>query len=322
MANETTTTSLNDVVNSTLVYPAMIVALSEKPGIAQSMCREFNGLNSKAPAFTLPTETSFWGSANDDGAGLDTEFNATEGTALSNTQFTSGVVTVTAAEYGVAAALTDTLGEDSVFDAATLLNFYMGRMLNVLTLAMDDDFLALLASLSNTVGTSGADLTIAQALAAQQGLRTRGVSVDPMRTGVYIFDNQQALDLEGAFIATSTSAAVYALSADRVLGINPGENFGLGDDRHFATFRGSRCVSTGLTDTANAAADVVGAYIVPTSAVNDANGSTTFGMIWKRLPTFETQRQAKGRSNDIVMTARAGFAELQDGAGTAIITDA
>ena len=322
MANETTTTSLNDLVNSTLVGPAMIMALTEKPGIAQSMCREFNGIGQPTPAFALPTETSFWGSPNDDGVGLDTEFNATEGTALSNTQFTSGVVTVTAAEYGIAAALTDTLGEDSVMDAATLLQLYMNRMLHVLTLSMDDDYLALLSGLSNSVGTSGADLTIAQALAAQQGLRTRGVTTDPARGAAYIFDNQQALDLEGAFIATSTSAAIYALSADRILGIGAGNQNGMGDDRIFASFRGSPCISSGLTDTANAGADVVGACVVPTSARNDATGATTHGMIWKRMPRFETQRQAKGRSNDIVMTARAGFAELQDGAGTAIVTDA
>ena len=62
--------------------------------------------------------------------------------------------------------------------------------------------------------------------------------------------------------------------------------------------------------------------VTPTSPMNDALGSTTHGLIWKRLPKFETQRQAKGRSDDLVMTMRVGVGETQDGSGTAIITDA
>lgn len=321
MASETTTTSLNDLVNSSLVEPTIIWALSEKPGVAMRYCREFNGIGKPTNAITLPTETSFWGTPADDGAGIDTEFNATEGTALGNTQFTSGVVTLTAAEYGVAAALTDTLGEDSVIDGMTLLNTYMGRMLHVLTLAIDDDYLALPASLANSVGSSGVNITAVNMLEAAQGIRRRGATVENGRL-VYILDVQQAEDLENALVATSTSMAVYALAADRIFGAIPDSTGGLGDDRSFLNFRGNPCVSTGLTDTANVAADVAGMCITPSSPLNDAVGSTTHGLLWKRLPRFETQRQAKGRSNDLVMTARAGVGECQDGSGTAIITDA
>ena len=45
-------------------------------------------------------------------------------------------------------------------------------------------------------------------------------------------------------------------------------------------------------------------------------------MVWKRMPRFETQRFAKLRATDLVMTARAGFSKLQDGTTTAIITRA
>ena len=69
-------------------------------------------------------------------------------------------MTLTCAEYGVAAALTDNVGEDSVMSGAMIMDHFMGRMLHVLTLAIDDDYLALFASLSNSVGTSGADLTV------------------------------------------------------------------------------------------------------------------------------------------------------------------
>lgn len=316
MANETTTSTLDDYTNASLVEPTVILALSERPGLFR-MCREFNLIGKPTLAAKIPTETSWWGSANDDGAGVDTEFDATQATALANTAISSGVVTCTPAEYGVAAALTDNVTEDSV--PIDVIDQITMRMLHVLSLAMEDDYLAGLANLSQTVGTSTADLTVAQAIAAQQGLRVRGVIADAL---AYILDNQQASDLEAAIMAASTSIAVFALSADRLIGYAPTPDNGMNTSRQIAFLRGLPVYSTGLTDTANAGADVVGACIAPSTAFNDANGSTTHGMAWKRLPRFETQRQAKLRATDMVMTCRAGFVELQDGAGTAIITDA
>lgn len=317
MSNETTTSTLDDITHASLIQPCIILALSEKPGLSRN-CREFNLINQSTNVAKIPTETSYWGSANDDGAGVDTEFDASQATSLSNTAVSTGSVTCTAAEYGVAHALTDNVAEDSV-SAIEIFDLLTMRMLHVLQLAMDDDYLALLASLSNSVGVSGSDLTVAQLIAAQQGLRTRGVDADAIE---YILDNQQASDIEAALIAGSTSAAVYALSADRLIGYQPAPDHGMGPGRQIMTFRGLPVKATGLTDTANTGADVVGACICPSTQYNDASGASTHCMAWKRLPRYEAQRQAKGRYTDMVMTARAGFAELQDGAGTAVITDA
>lgn len=319
MANEITTVTVNDVVNPTLVEPTIILALSEQPGMAIRMCREFNWIGKPGTAFVIPTQTSYWGSPNDDGAGVDLEFDATQGTALSNTAVSTGGVTCTPVEYGVAHALTDTVKEDTAIDALELMNLFTSQMLTVLQLALDDDFLALLVSLSNSVGSTGVDLTIAQGIAAQQGPRVRGTNADAM---AYIFDNEQALNLETGLQAANAAAAIFALSADRLIGYAPTADHGMGSSRQVMTFRGFPAFATGLTDTANAAADVVGACIAPSTAYNDATGATTFCLGWKRLPRFEMQRQAKGRSDDLVMTMRAGTAELQDGSGTAIITDA
>lgn len=317
MANETTTTTLDDLTNASLVEPYLIHALSEQPGLYR-FCKEFSLIGKPTNALKIPSETSWWGSANDDGAGVDTEFDATQATALSNTAISTGSVTLTCAEYGVALQVTDNVGEDSADGLDVMMRFEQ-RMLHVISLAMEDDFLALLASLSNTVGTSGADLTIAQLLASLRGLRTRGVNAD---STVIILDNQQVADVEDAFIATNAAAAIFALAADRVLNWQPSADNGLGANRMISTFRGNPTFSTGLTDTANAAADVVGASITPSSAYNDSTGHTTFGMGWKRLPSFASQYQAKARGTDLVMTCRAGFVELLDGSGTAIITDA
>ncbi len=315
MALETTTSSLDDLTNASLVEPYLIRALSEQPGLYK-VCKEFSLINKPTNALKIPSETSWWGSANDAGAGVDTEFDATQATALGNTQISTGTVTLTCAEYGVAIEVTDNVGEDSADGLDVMMRFEQ-RMLHVISLAMEDDFLALLASLSNVVGTTTVNITIAQFLAAFQGLRTRGVISD---STVAILDNIQAGDLEGLLTATSTSMAVYALATDRILNWQPTADNGM-INRLISTFRGNPVYTSGLTDTANAGTDVVGATLTPSSAFNDASGHTTFGMGWKRLPTFETQRQAKMRATDMVMTARAGFVELLDGSGTAIITD-
>lgn len=315
MALETTTSTLDDLTNASLVEPYLIRALSEQPGLYK-VCKEFNLINKPTNALKIPSETSWWGSANDTGTGVDTEFDATQATSLGNTAISTGTVTLTCAEYGVAIEVTDNVGEDSA-DGLDMMMRFEQRMLHVISLAMEDDFLALLASLSNVVGTTTVNITIAQFLSAFQGLRTRGVISD---STVAILDNIQAGDLEGLLTATSTSMAVYALTADRILNWQPTADNGM-INRMISTFRGNPVYTSGLTDTANAGTDVVGATLTPSSAFNDASGHTTFGMGWKRLPTFETQRQAKMRATDMVMTARAGFVELLDGSGSAIITD-
>lgn len=317
MAAETTTTTLNDLTHTSLVEPVLLYALSEQPGLWR-FCREFSLIGKATNAVTIPVETSWWGSPDDNGAGVDTEFGATEATALSNTAAATSAATLTCAEYGAAIELTDNVDEDSV-DGLDLLGHFNMRMLHVLSLAMDYDFLALFTSLSNSVGATTADLTIAQLLAAQTGIRTRGANAPDGVT--YILDTAQAGDVETAFIANSTSMAVYAMAQDRILAWSPAANHGL-SNRMVATFRGAEVHVSGLCSTANTAEDVVGACFVHSSAANDAAGHTTFGMGWKRLPRFETERNAKGRSTDLVMTLRAGFAELQDGSGTRILSDA
>jgi hypothetical protein len=316
MANETTTTTLDDLTNASLIQPYLVKALTEIPGFA-AFAKEFNLIGQATATAKIPTETSWWGSPNDDGAGVDTEFNATAVTDLANNAVSTGVVTIAAGEFGVAIELEDKVPEDSISGWDMMMQFDQ-RMLHVLLLALDDDFLALLVGLSNVVGTSGVDLSVAQMLQAQLDLVTRGVQAEGI---VYILDNQQASDIQAALIATNAAQAVYAMAADRILSWLPTNDKGF-ITRQISSFRGYPVFVSGLTDTANAAADVVGAALVPSTASNDAFAHTTFGSVWKRLPRFETERHAKKRTTDLVMTLRWGCAEMLDGSGTAIITDA
>lgn len=60
MANETTTSTLDDLTNASLTVPVIIYALSERPGLAISACREFDLTQGHASNVAkLPVETSF-----------------------------------------------------------------------------------------------------------------------------------------------------------------------------------------------------------------------------------------------------------------------
>lgn len=314
--SETTTATLDDLTNASLVEPYMIGALTELPGLTRA-CKEFDGRGKPTGALKIPSETSWWGSANDDGAGVATAFNGTQASAVGNTAVSTGGITITAAEYAVAIQPTDNVAEDSV-DGLDMLMRFNSRMNHVMALAREDDFLALLASLSNVSGSTGVDITIAQLLGAISNLRVRGVQCDAL---MGILDNQQASDLQSAFVATSTSIATWGPAADRIISWNPSADRGF-INRMLGTFANVPMFATGLTDTANGGNDVAGGVVVPSSAYNDNIGHTTFGSVWKRMPTFEMQRQAKMRATDLVMSCRWGVAEMLDGSGEALITDA
>ena len=318
MADEITTTSHNDMTQATMVAPFIRRALSERGGLWR-YCREFNlTINWPAAGISIPTENSFWGSTNDDGAGVDLEFDATQATDLANTAVTTGAVTCTPGEFGVALEVTKNVEEDSV-GAIDLYGLLEERMLHAIDLAMVDDLCALFPSVSGSVGTSGLGLSTANLISAFQGLRTSAVDCDAI---IGILDGVQATDVENDLVSANAAAAVFALSADRLVGYTPSALAGATASRQFMTFRGAPMISTGLTDTANAGADVVGCVFCPSTAYNDMTGATTFGMAWKRLPTLDTDKIVLGRSVQLVMTARAGFTELQDGSGRNVTTDA
>lgn len=317
MANEITTSTFDDLTYTAAVQPVVIAALSEQGGLWR-LSREFNIIDQPSTGAKIPTETAWWGSPNDDGDGVDTELDGTQGTDVSNTSASTGSVTISSGEYVVGMEITDNVIEDSVRGIDVFM-WLRDRHLKAMDLAWTDDFCALFAGLSNTVGSTGVNLTIAQLIAAQQGLRVRGAESD---STVYVLDNQQQSDVDDALIAGSTSMAIYAMSADRMIGYAPTADNGMGASRVTMRFRNLPVIATGLTDTANTAADVVGACFCASSAANDAAGSTTFGHVWKRLPRLETDRIVAGRSTLMVTSSRWGCGELQDGSGTGIVTDA
>ena len=318
MSNETTTTSTTGAINASLVQPTVILALSERPGFAVRVCREFNIVAQGTGAAKIPRQVSYWGSPGDRGADVDDEYDGVQGQDQGNTEFTLTSTTINTPEYVIAHAVSQSTTEDLGLDGAQLLSLMTGTMINVLQICLDDDLIALAPSLSQGVGTSGTALSLAQALDATHGIISRGANCDAME---YLLDPEQVANIRTAVLTTNAAAAVYSASADRMIDFQRTDTASRGMGR-VMQLDGCLVTQSGLCDTADSAANVVGMAFCPTTAQNDTTGATTFGLAWKRLPQLEQQRFAKGRVTDVVMSMRAGVAELQDGSGTSIKTDA
>ena len=314
MANEVTSTSITEAINSEWITPAFMDAA--KPHlVALQHCRQFDLRGRSSAKVAVPNVESSVGTPSSGGTSVDTEFDATEGTDLSNTALTLAEVTITAAEYGVMRTITDTSIEDAI-DGFDLIMTVVADNAEILMTALEDDVCALFASLSNSVGTSGSDMTLANLDQAIIGPRTRGVRFPAGLVGV--LDDEQANNFEVAVTAANSSTAVYDRAASEFMGIQrAGDN---GSSGLFARYKNVDLYSTGLTDTANTAADVVGAVFVPSRPGQERQAA--FGWAVAREPRIETERNASLRATEVVTTMRSGVGELLDAAGTAIITDA
>lgn len=314
MANETTTTTLNDLVNGYVISSVMLAYAMEYI-VAHDKFRYWSLVGQSSNVLQVARITADF-SVNDNGASTDGEFDATEGTALANTALDTENVQFTVSEYGVVRAITDNVYEDSIL-GSSFMSLAVQDASQLLALAVEQAACALFASLSNTQGSSGSDATIAQAIACADGVRTRGTNAPDGL--VYTLDNQQWSDLKTAAIATSTSVVTYGQSAEQIVGLsrNPGQ---FGPGRMVGTIYGIPVFETGITPTANAAADVVGACWTPSSPGNDPHA--TFSYVEKRPFRLEIERDAKLRADVAVFTRRCAVGESADFSGTALITDA
>jgi hypothetical protein len=316
MAFEITTTAANDTVNTEAITQAFM-DYARDVAVATPLFRYWPDLIvQKTNKLQVPNLSGAVPTADDNGAWGDTEYDATEGTALSNAALTTGSVTVTVGEYGIMHTVTDNIGEDSAIAGAFMAQMAMNAA-RIIQSAIEVDACALFAGLSNSVGSTGVNITIAQAVSMLDGIRNRGFH--PGDGIAFVWDNQTWGDLRDLLIATSTSMAVYASTADRLLGVSPTQDNGLLTGL-VGSFLGQPSWVTGQTPTANSAADVVSAAFCATSPSNDP--VATFGFADKRPLRLETQRYPEGRGEKFVWSRRCGVFESLDGSGTKAVTDA
>jgi len=186
MANETTTTSLNDLIPA-IVAEAMFVA-SER-SIMRGLVKNFSvpagsGLTVNVPVYAAQTA-----------AGV------AEGTDLTNTAVSTGIATLTVAEAGIMTTITDLVANSAssnvVADVGRLFGEAVARK-------MDKDLLALFAGFSTVVGTNATELTAASIFKAVARLRSAGVPGDALAC---VLSPEQAYDLKKVITNTYANPA-------------------------------------------------------------------------------------------------------------------
>jgi len=287
----TDTTALTELVNSEFINPLLLeYAIDYTVAAPYVNLLDLRGKATKKGAFPR------WV--------LDTATDITnETTSLSNTTLETTEVTITAAEIGIRRDVSDAVLEETIIGRA-LFDFLIKDAGNLFAVSLDDDIVALFASFTGAVGTSGSNLTIANMVEAQATVRKQKMK-GPL---VYILDDQQALDYQAAQAASTATT------------VNSFFEVGTGiDSAYLGTFMGAPVWSSGLCDTANTAADVVGACFIDGSA-SPASGA--IGMVMTRDMTSELQRDASERLTEFVATAKWNVGIVADEAGCEITTDA
>jgi hypothetical protein len=314
MAEETTTTTLTELVYGEWISPFILSYAQNYKNPSQFFAR-FDPQNGSSTV-SVPRWVSDQGTVPDDGAAVDTEFDATEATDLSNEDLETLDATFSISEYGLMREVTDTVLESAI-SASAIFPHIARSGADDLMAAANDDACALFANLSNSSGTTTVDLSIANVDDVLYDLAERGVMGDL----VGIIDNQQARDFLDALQATGTSMSVYAGSADRQMATSFSGDQGRNVEGFVLQYKGVPFYRQGLTDTANAAADVVGAVFVR-GDIEAQREYACYGQGSLRQFRIETERNASKRTTEVVMTMRWGCGEINDTMGQKLVTDA
>lgn len=314
MALETTTTTLTELVYAEFISP-MILAYAQHYKNPSQFFAPFESGNGSA-TISVPRWVSDQGTPNDDGVAIDTEYNAAEATDLANIELETLDATFSITEYGLMRTVTDTVLESAV-SAAAIFPHIARAGADDLMAAANDDACALFASLANTSGSTGIDLSVATVDDALYDLAERGV----LGELVGILDNEAARNFLDALGAANSATAVYAGTADRAMAAQFSADQGRNVEGFVLSYKGVPFFRQGLTDTANAAADVISA-IFTRGDLPAQREWACFGQSSLRPFRVETQRDASLRSTEIVMTMRWGCGEINDTMGQQIVSDA
>lgn len=298
MANETTATTVEEIVGTEWIVPR-IMAAAKQFAVATPFCQQFSLIGKGAGVASVAREVSDTGTLSDfDGPG--------EATTLSNIQFDMSATAITPTEFGVRRQVTDIAVEDNIL-GGLLYDYLTNIAARDLAIALDDDVCALFPSLATSVGTSGVDLTIAtmaQGLAQLRKNETRAPN-----GVVFILDDQQAEDYELSLQAATGTTLAGMYERDSKMGL---------DNGYLGKFNGQPVWQTGLCDTADAGANVVGAVFATGANMDTA----CFGLAISRLPRPAIDRDEGLRATGVITTMRAGVAEIMDLSGVKIVTDA
>jgi hypothetical protein len=298
MAAETTRTSLTEIVNSEAIAEVIMDYAADKI-VIYPLVRVMNLAGRATATASFPA----W----EKDAGEDV---TTEGTtALTNVELqTTEISAITAAQVGILREVTDFAAAVNILGEGGLAQFIVQDGTYLCMEMLEDDLASLFASASNSVGTTGSDMTVAnfvEAMAKLDTAKARGEKV-------CILDDQQASDLRLAVAASgSTVFGNAGQTAQTILNSR--------SDAYVGELFGARIWLTNLTDTANTNADVVGSMFINAQS-NPACTPYGVALLWDpRLKSLNLPDQI---ATQYATTMAYGVGEILDYAHVKIVTDA
>ncbi len=285
--NPSTTTTYNDTVYSAIIADMVLDALMATV-VTPPLMRNFDLSNQPSKSVDVPKADKFTAAA------------LTEGTEVANTALTTSKVTGTAAEIGIMATVTDVLEVSDIPAAHGARLRQLGR---AIANKIDVDITALYASFSNTVGTTTADLTLANLLSAIYTLE----AADAPKPYVGVLHPIQISDMR-------TALETNANSPFQSQGIRAGTNeLGPAGNGFAGEWFGLPIYFSTNVPTANAAADRAGGIF---------SANYALGMVKKWSSKIVPMYWPPIRGWVLTATANYGVFEIEDDAGVAVITDA
>lgn len=283
--NPTTTTTYDDVSYSAIITDEVLDALMATV-VTPPLLDNYDIMGSASKAVKIPKADKFTAAA------------LTEGTETANTALTSTSVTITAAEIGIQATITDVLEVSDIPAAHGARLRQLGR---ALADKLDVDICALLSGFSTTVGTTTVDITLSVLLDAIYNLEVNDAASLGALVGV--LHPRQTADLRTELEADA--AVIYEGKSD--------SSISKATAGYFGSWFGIDVYQSTNVATATAGADRAGGIFVRDYAL---------GMVQKWTAKVEAMRWAPIRGWVLVATAMYGVGEVEDSAGVKVITDA
>lgn len=288
MANEITTTAVDDLVYSAEILASAILPHFYGNLVAQPMVRsaDISGFPSKAKDFPITPGVA---------AG-----SIAEGVDMVNTAFATTKTTITVGEVGIMFTITDLLSVSEVVNES----YYATEGGKSLAAKFNTDVLALSAGFSNSTGATGVNLTEANIIDGLVTLASAGVP--PPYKGV--LHPRQWADLIGDVGTTITPAAGGGPSARAAV-----NDLAVPTAGGIGALYGVDWYVSHLVPTANAGADRSGMIV---------NSEYAIGHVSKWDVRAEIERDPSRRAREVVLTACYGVGELLDAAGLQVLSDA
>lgn len=290
MANETTTTTLVGSINTSVIQKVMLnYAIDPVTALPRMRIETIAGQGTATAAFTVPTKAT---------AGA-----VTEGTGMSNTALTTAKTTVAVSEVGILRQPTKLSARTNVMGEQGTYIFIVEDGTRLCMEKFDTDAWAQWANASTSVGTSGANFTLANFAAGVSQLTINKAVGDY----VCMLSSFQGRDLRNACVASS-APLLQALGFANVA-MRTGQGGYMGAPMGVPTYTSNLAAS--------ASSDKVGVFMVD-GYLNPANAATGVALLWMPEPEFLGTPSLTGRQ--IAVTTAYGMAEVQDFNYTKIVT--